>query len=157
MGLFEAVRDQVRIEVTPEGLRVELMERDQSHFFHVGSALVIDSMRPVIENLVPVLAALPNHITVEGHTDSRKYSDRKNYSNWELSTDRANSARRVLEGGGLQPGRVDRVVGHADRLLLVAGDPLHSSNRRITILVRRRGKAEAGTDPAKLLKRAGAG
>jgi chemotaxis protein MotB len=139
LGTFEGVRDQVRIEVTQEGLRIELLDRDNSDFFRVGSAVVIESMRPVLEKLEPVLAVLPNHITVEGHTDSRQYSDRKNYSNWELSADRANSARRVLEEAGLTAGRIDRVSGHADRLLLVPGDPLHPSNRRITILVRRQG------------------
>lgn len=137
MAAFEGIREQVKIEVTPEGLRIELMERDNSNFFRVGSAAVVESMRTVLERFQPILTALPNHITVEGHTDSRRYSDRRNYSNWELSADRANSARRVLEEAGLPSGRIDRVAGHADRLLLVPGDPLHPSNRRITILVRR--------------------
>lgn len=134
-----SVRDQIQIEVTPEGLRIELSERDNSNFFRVGSAMVLDSMRPVLERFEPVLAALPNPIAVEGHTDSRQYSEVRNYSNWDLSADRANSVRRVLETAGLPPGRIDRVVGHADRLLLVPKDPLHPSNRRVTILVRRQG------------------
>ena len=136
-GAFEAFREQIRIEVTPEGLRIELIERDTSPFFRVGSAVPILPLAPLLEGLQPIITTLPNNITVEGHTDSRQYSDRKNYSNWELSADRANSARRIIESAGLPPGRIDRVVGHADRLLLVPDDPLHSNNRRITLLVRR--------------------
>lgn len=139
-GAFEAFRDQIRIEVTPEGLRIELIERDTSPFFRVGSAVPIHPLKPLLENLQPILGTLPNHITVEGHTDSRQYSNRWNYSNWELSADRANSARRIIEAAGLPAGRIDRVVGHADRILLVPEDPLHPNNRRITLLVRRQGQ-----------------
>lgn len=140
-GLFETVRDQIKVEVTREGLRIELMERDHSLFFRVGSAVVVHPMKPILENLAKVLAPLPNQITVEGHTDSRQYSDWHNYSNWELSTDRANSARKILEASGLAPGRIDGVVGHADRLLLLPNEPLNASNRRITLIVRRHGHA----------------
>ena len=136
-GAFEAFREQIRIEVTPEGLRIELIERDTSPFFRVGSAVPIHPLKPLLDGLQPILGSLPNHITVEGHTDSRQYSDRLNYSNWELSADRANSARRIIEAAGLPAGHIDRVVGHADRILLVPEDPLHSNNRRITLLVRR--------------------
>jgi chemotaxis protein MotB len=136
-GAFEGLREQIRIEVTPEGLRIELIERDTSPFFRVGSAIPIHPLKPLLENLQPILAALSNHITVEGHTDSRQYALRHNYSNWELSADRANSARRIIETAGLPLGRIDRVVGHADRVLLVPDDPLHPNNRRITLLVRR--------------------
>ena len=136
-GAFEALREQIRIEVTPEGLRIELLERDNSPLFRVGSATPIQPLKPLLEGLQQILGTLSNHITVEGHTDARQYSDRWNYSNWELSADRANSARRIMEAAGLQAGRIDRVVGHADRILLVPEDPLHSNNRRITLLVRR--------------------
>jgi chemotaxis protein MotB len=137
-GLFESLKDQIRVDVTSEGLRIELTERDNSNFFRVGSALVLESVRPVLSNLAEVLASLPNQITVEGHTDSRQYSQARNYSNWELSTDRAHSARRILEAANLPPGRIDRVVGYADNLLTVPQDPFNASNRRITIIVRRR-------------------
>jgi chemotaxis protein MotB len=136
-GTFESLREQIRIELTPEGLRIELMERDGTPFFRVGSAVLIAPLRPILEKLEPILGELSNHITLEGHTDSRQYHIARDYSNWELSTDRAHSARRVLEGSGLPADRVDRVVGHADRLLLTPGDPLDAKNRRITILVRR--------------------
>lgn len=136
-GGFESLREQIRIEVTPEGLRIELIERDESPFFQVGSAAPIPQLQALLEQLEPILASLPNHITLEGHTDARPYSQRRNYSNWELSTDRAHSARRILEAGGLPHGRIDRIVGHADRLLRVPHDPLHATNRRISLLVRR--------------------
>jgi len=139
-GAFESLKEQIRIEVTPEGLRIELLERDKSPLFRVGSATPIHPLKPLLEGLQGVLGTLQNHITVEGHTDARQYSDRWNYSNWELSADRANSARRVMENAGLQAGRIDRVVGFADRMLLVPEDPMHPNNRRITLLVRRHGQ-----------------
>jgi chemotaxis protein MotB len=136
-GGFEELREQIRIEITADGLRIELIERDGVPFFEVGSAVLIHPLKPLLEKLNQILDALPNAITIEGHTDSRRYTQRRNYSNWELSVDRANSARRVLDAAGLPATRMDRVVGHADRVLLVPDDPLHASNRRITILVRR--------------------
>jgi chemotaxis protein MotB len=136
-GGFEDLREQIRIELTAEGLRIELAERDGLPFFEVGSAILIHPLKGLLEKLNAILASLPNALTIEGHTDSRRYTQKRNYSNWELSVDRANSARRVLEAAGLPATRMDRVVGHADRLLLVPEDPLHANNRRITILVRR--------------------
>jgi chemotaxis protein MotB len=137
MDLPQTLRDQVRIEVTPEGLRIEMVERDGSPFFRVGSATILPEMKPILEHLATVVDKLPNNITIEGHTDSRQYNLRLGYSNWELSTDRTNSARKVMEAAGLPPGRIDRLVGHADRVLLVPDDPMDASNRRITIMVRR--------------------
>jgi len=141
MGLLETLRKQVTIELTRDGLRIELRERDSSPFFRLGSAIVLPEMKPILENLARVVDRLPNHITIEGHTDSRKYSSEDNYSNWELSTDRTNSARRIMEAAGLAPGRIDRLVGHADRLPLIPDDHLNAMNRRITIIVRRQEKA----------------
>jgi chemotaxis protein MotB len=136
-GGFEELKDQIRIQITSEGLRIELMERDGLPFFEVGSAVLVHPLKPLLEKLNTILGSLPNAITIEGHTDSRRYSEKRDYSNWELSVDRANSARRVLVAAGLTPERMDRVVGHADRMPLIAEDPMHPSNRRITLLVRR--------------------
>jgi chemotaxis protein MotB len=146
-GGFEDLRNQIRIEITPEGLRIELMERDGLSFFELGSAVLVHPLKPLLEKLQVILGELPNPIAIEGHTDSRRYHHQKGYSNWELSVDRANSARRVLEAAGLPADRTERVVGHADRVPLVASDLTHASNRRITILVRRQhlaGRARAG-------------
>ena len=136
-GLLETMRKQVRIEMTQEGLRIELREQDGKPFFRVGSAVVLRETKPILEELAHAVAKLPNHITIEGHTDSRQYSDPDNYSNWELSSDRTNSARRVMEAAGLAAGRIDRLVGHADHLPAIPEDPLNAMNRRITIIVRR--------------------
>jgi chemotaxis protein MotB len=141
LGLIETLRDQIKVEITREGLRIELMERDGAPFFRVGSATVLPEMRPVLENLARAVAPLPNHITIEGHTDSRQYHNHENYSNWELSAGRTNTARKIMEAVGLTPGRIDRLVGHADRVLLVPSDPLAAGNRRITIIVRRQGQS----------------
>jgi chemotaxis protein MotB len=145
---FAELKDQIAVTVTPEGLRIELMERDGAPFFRIGSAVLIHPLKPLLENLQHILVTLPNGITVEGHTDGRQYAFRKDYTNWELSTDRAQAARRVMEEGGLPYGRVDRVVGHADRMLRVSDDPLHASNRRISLLVRRQIPAVVGEQPA---------
>lgn len=146
-GGFEDLREQIRIELTAEGLRIEMTERDGLPFFELGSATLIHPLKPLLEKLNTILAGLPNPLTIEGHTDSRRYTQKKNYSNWELSVDRANSARRVLEAAGLPATRMDRVVGHADRLLLVPDNSLHASNRRITVLVRRQGSPVARDVP----------
>jgi chemotaxis protein MotB len=134
---YDSIKDQITVEVTPEGLRIELAEKEGSLFFRVGSAAVLDELKPILENLSRVLDTLPNAITLEGHTDSRQYSNWRNYSNWELASDRANSARRMMEQNGLTPGRIERVVGHADRVLKFPEDPMNAGNRRITVIVRR--------------------
>ena len=140
LGLTETLKDQIKVELTPEGLRVELMEKDSAPFFQVGSATVLPQMQRVLENLTRAIEPLSNRITIEGHTDSRQYQNGRAYSNWELSADRTNSARKIMEDAGLVPGRVDRLIGHADRLLLVPDDPLDAHNRRIAIIIRRHDK-----------------
>jgi chemotaxis protein MotB len=145
-GLVELLRKQVRVEVTSDGLRIELRERDHAPFFRLGSASVLPEMQPILEQVARAVAPLPNPITIEGHTDSRQYASRDDYSNWELSTDRTNSARRIMEAAGLPAGRIDRLVGHADRLPAIPGDPENASNRRITIVVRRQ-VARRGAPP----------
>jgi chemotaxis protein MotB len=148
-GPFAHLKDQIEIKVAPDGLRIELMERDGVPFFQVGSATLMSPLKPLLESVEPILRDLPNSITVEGHTDGRQYTERKNYSNWELSTDRAHAARRVMEEHGLQGGHIDRVSGHADKMLRVSDDPMHASNRRITLLVRRQEKPVAEKAAAK--------
>ena len=147
-GPFAELKDQIEVSVSPEGLRIELMERDGAPFFKIGSAVLIPPLKPLLENVQHILVDLPNGITVEGHTDGRQYTWRKDYTNWELSTDRAQAARRVMEDAGLPYGRVDRVVGHADRLLRMSDDPMHASNRRISLLVRRKIHPVTGESPA---------
>ena len=145
--------DQIQIKLTDEGLRIQIVEKDQTLFFELGSASVKPALTHLLGIVARALAALPNSVVVEGHTDARQYGqDRKGYSNWELSADRANSARRILEADGLRAGQIVRVVGFADRDLLVAGDPLDPQNRRVSVVVRR---LKLGNGPAETAGKAG--
>jgi chemotaxis protein MotB len=140
--------DQVQITLTAEGLRIQMTERDESLFFEVGSARVRPSMVQLLAVIAAAVGRLPNRVLVEGHTDARQYGPRRlDYSNWELSADRANSARRVLEHHGLQPGQVVRVVGYADHELLEPGQPLDPKNRRVSVLVLRTRPVERAAGP----------
>jgi len=140
------LRDQVRIEMTPEGLRIQLVERDDSLFFEIGSAQVKPALTRLLSAVAQIVGSLPNDVAVEGHTDTRQYSNQaRGYSNWELSADRANSARRVLEAAGLRPRQIVRVVGYADHDLLIRDDPLNAQNRRVSVIVRHARAGAAGT------------
>jgi chemotaxis protein MotB len=129
------LKDQVAIELTKDGLRIELLDKENSHFFDLGSANLKPETQAMLKLIAQELGKLPNRITVEGHTDSRPYGT-KNYTNWELSADRANAARRLLEENGLKPGQITSVKGCADRQLRNPADPLDFQNRRVSILVR---------------------
>lgn len=126
---------QVEVVLTPDGLRIELREGEGAEtFFTVGSAGVkpatVDALRIVVANI----QELPNPVVVEGHTDSAGYPS-DSYTNWELSVDRANAARRVLAEQGLSPERILEVRGHADRSLLLPDAPFDPANRRVSILI----------------------
>jgi len=143
------LRRFIDIQVTDDGLRVELLEgREGSLFFDTGSARVREKTERILKIIGRELAKLPNHIAIEGHTDSRPYAGHQpQYSNWELSADRANAARRVL-ATVLRPGQIMEVRGLADTDLRVPADPLHFSNRRVTILVTRMKEADIAADAA---------
>jgi chemotaxis protein MotB len=135
---FKDLKDQVEITLTDEGLRIELREAPDDGFFDSGSAQVKPSTVAMLEVIARQLGELPNRVAVEGHTDSRPYSTQSGaYTNWELSADRANAARRILEASGLHPRQVEAVRGFADTRLRKAEDPLDAGNRRISIIVRR--------------------
>ena len=133
---FESLRDQIELSVTPEGLRIDLVDEDQSSFFDSGSPRLSDVADLILAVIAQELAQLPNEIVLEGYTDSQPYSSTQRYSNWELSADRANAARRVLEAGGFPADRVSGVIGHADRFLRFPDRPLDARNRRVSILVK---------------------
>jgi chemotaxis protein MotB len=135
---FKDLKDQVEITLTDEGLRIELREAPDDGFFDSGSAHVKPSTVAMLEVIAKQLGELPNKVAVEGHTDSRPYSVQSgNYTNWELSADRANAARRILEASGLQPRQIEAVRGFADTRLRKPDDALDAGNRRISIIVRR--------------------
>lgn len=138
MPMLQALQGQIQIEITDEGLRIQLIEGNQDSFFALGSSRLKPVTRQLLAAVVQEVVKLPNQVIVEGHTDSRPYNGnaRRDYSNWELSTDRANSARRAMEEAGLRRNQIDQVSGYADQHLYNPTDPLDTANRRISILVR---------------------
>jgi chemotaxis protein MotB len=132
---FSKIKDRVDIEVTSEGLRIELIDTANDSFFQVGSAMLHSDSKQLLAVIAGELGKIPNRIAVEGHTDGRAFGGRDGYGNWELSADRANSARRAMQDSGLRSDQVDTVRGYADRHPRIADDPLDARNRRISIVV----------------------
>jgi chemotaxis protein MotB len=132
---FEKLKDQISMTVTGEGLRIELLESQTGTFFDSGKPDPNENGRELLKMLAQQLHSLPNKISVEGHTDSKPYSGTGAYGNWELSTERANAARRILEQNGLSETQVSQVRGFADRRLRKPADPFDASNRRISVIV----------------------
>jgi chemotaxis protein MotB len=128
------VKDQVEIQLTRDGLRIELLEKSDSLFFDSGSAALKERTIRLLQAIARELGSLSNPIVVEGHTDSRRYTTSGAYTNWELSADRANAARRVMDGV-LPNGRLSEVRGYADTRLRFPKDPLDPRNRRVSIIV----------------------
>jgi len=133
---LEKLLKQIEITITPEGLRIELLEDKNGTFYQSGSAYLSQSGQELLALLASELKTLPNNLLIEGHTDATQYSDDANYSNWELSADRANSARRLLQQDGVRSNQVTQVRGFADQLPRVKDNPTDPSNRRVTILVK---------------------
>jgi chemotaxis protein MotB len=133
---LEKLSKQIEISITPEGLRVELLEDRNGTFYEMGSARLSGSGQELLALLASELKTLPNALLIEGHTDAAQYSNDASYSNWELSADRANAARRLLQQGGVRSDQVTQVRGYADQLLRVKANPYDPSNRRISILVK---------------------
>jgi len=135
MPNFDKLKDQIEIKVTPEGLRIELLESAKGTFFDLGSPKPNQNGEELLDLLAGELGKLPNKISIEGHTDSKPYSGKRNYGNWELSTDRANSARRLMQQQGLGEKQIAQVRGFADQLLRKPDNPFDPSNRRISLIV----------------------
>jgi len=127
---------QLAIDITPEGLRIQLLDEDRLPMFATGSSTPNERARLLLAKVAPVLMRLPEDIAVVGHTDAAAYSG-NGKTNWELSTERANATRRLLTDAGLAESRVSRVTGLADRDPLLPADPLAAANRRIAIIVLR--------------------
>ncbi len=131
-----AVANQLSIDQTPEGLRIQLLDEERQPMFATGSAAPNERARLVLLKIAPVLAKLPEDVAIAGHTDAAPFrGDGK--TNWELSAERANATRRLLVEAGLQEGRLRRVSGNADRDPLLPADPMAAANRRIAIVVLR--------------------
>jgi chemotaxis protein MotB len=133
---LQKLSNQIEITITPEGLRIELVEGKNGTFYESGSAQLSSSGQDLLALLAVELRTLPNKLLIEGHTDAARYSTDSSYSNWELSADRANAARRLLQQNGVRADQVTQVRGYADQMLRVKNNPYDPSNRRITILVK---------------------
>ena len=135
MADFENLKNHIEMTVTSEGLRIELSESASGTFFDTGST----KLKPDGEQLLITLAhesgALPNKLSIEGHTDSQPYAPSATYGNWELSADRANTARRVMQASGIRSDQVTQVRGFADQHLRKPEAPLDPANRRISLIV----------------------
>lgn len=134
--VFQQFRSQLLVDITTEGLRLQIVDSEKRPMFELARATVAPHMRAILRELAPMLNDWPNKITLAGHTDSIVYAmGDKAYSNWELSADRANASRRELAAGGLSEAKVLRVMGLADSMHLDKADPDNPVNRRISIIV----------------------
>lgn len=131
---LQKLKDQISVQSTAEGVRVELLDKEGSSFFEPGSARIRPEATVALKAIVEQIRRLPYSIIVEGHTDSKPLA-RQGYSNWELSADRANTTRRMLESLGLDEGKVAQVRGYADKRLRYPQEPEDPRNRRISIVV----------------------
>jgi len=135
MNDFDKLRNQIEMTVTAEGLRIELLESASGTFFESGSQQPNDKGKELLVLLAQEMGKLPNRLSIEGHTDSKPFAGKADYGNWELSSDRANAARRLMQENGIRGDQVAQVRGFADQRLRVAKDPLDPSNRRISLIV----------------------
>lgn len=150
MNDFEKLKSHVEMTVTNEGLRIELMESASGTFFDSGSPKLNSDGRELLITLAQELGKLPNKLSIEGHTDSKPYATTENYSNWELSSDRANAARRLMQANGVGANQITQVRGFADQQLRKPDNPLDPSNRRISLIVQNipKDNAEGKVKPA---------
>ncbi|MEP6534639.1 MAG: flagellar motor protein MotB [Bryobacteraceae bacterium] len=132
---LDKIKEQVKITITGEGLRIELLETAAGIFFESGNPKPSLSCIDVLTKLAAELGKMPNTIVMEGHTDANPMGESLDYTNWELSSDRANAARRVMQVHGLRPDQIVQVRGFAAQQPFKKEDPKDPSNRRITIIV----------------------
>ncbi|WP_417666015.1 flagellar motor protein MotB [Pseudidiomarina sp.] len=134
--VLQALKAQMRFDVTREGLRIMMLDTETKPMFEIGSDRIAPYMERLLRTLAPLLNEIPNEITISGHTDSLPYAGGETgYSNWELSADRANESRKALLAGGYESDRLLLVMGAADRIPLDGTEPEDPRNRRITIVV----------------------
>ncbi len=131
----EKLKDQITMTITGEGLRIELLEDSKGVFFESGNARPTGLGVDAIGLLASQLGQLPNAMVLEGHTDAVAYGNTNGYSNWELSTDRANEARRLMQAHGVRPDQIKQIRGYGDQSLHNLNNPLDPSNRRISVIV----------------------
>ncbi|MDH5834920.1 flagellar motor protein MotB [Luteimonas kalidii] len=128
-------KDQLLIDITPEGLRIQIVDAHNRPMFDLGSPTLKDYTRTILHELAAYFERVENRVAISGHTDTTPYAGRTGYSNWELSTERANAARRALVAGGLSEDKLSRVVGLSSSVPFDRTDPDNPVNRRISIVV----------------------
>ncbi|MGF1546545.1 MAG: flagellar motor protein MotB [Thiotrichales bacterium] len=135
-ALLRQFKDQLILDLTRDGLRIQIVDEQNRAMFDLGSAVLKPYTVTILHEIGKALNEVPNRISLAGHTDSKPFPGReRGYSNWELSSDRANASRREMINGGLAENKVVRVVGLSDAVLFDKGNPLDSINRRMSILV----------------------
>jgi chemotaxis protein MotB len=131
----QKLNKNIEMTITAEGLRIEHLESDKATLFDSGSPYLKQKGQAILTLLAAQLGQVPNHLSIEGDTDAEPSSTRGTYSNWELSADRSNAARRLMQKSGLRPGQVAQVRSFADQRLRNPKDPVEASNRRVSIIV----------------------
>ena len=143
---LKAVAENLVVDRTPEGLRIQIVDQEGKPMFPSGSARMPDRTRKLMAKVAQVIQSLPNKISISGHTDSTQFRGKKaKYGNWELSTDRALSSRRALVEGGIPTARIANVVGKAETDPMVPEEPTSARNRRISIVLLREAQASDAT------------
>ncbi len=145
---FDKLKSQIEMTVTAEGLRIELLESAKGTFFESGQPDPNANGKELLITLAHELGKIPNKVSLEGHTDAQPYTGMANYTNWELSTDRANASRRLMQQNGLRDDQVVEVRGFADQKPRNAKDPSDPANRRISLIVRYIEQKTPPPDPA---------
>jgi len=140
---LEPFKDQLLLDLTPDGLRIQIVDQQNRPMFDIGSAHLKDYTGGILRELAQFINQVPNHISITGHTDTTAYSSVHGYGNWELSADRANAARRALVDGGMGTDKVSRVVGLSSSVLFDKVNPGNPINRRISIVVMTRDAEQA--------------
>ena len=132
---YDKLKKQIEMTITSEGLKIEILEDPKGTFFENGKAQPTPALQGLLQILAGEIGKLPNSLLIEGHTDSRPFSNSKTYGNWELSADRANISRRLMQASGVRPDQVAQVRGYADQSLRKPLQPQDASNRRITLII----------------------
>ena len=149
------LKDRIEITITQEGLRIELMESAKGTFFELGNTQPTPALKDLLQALSQELGKLPNKVSIEGHTDSKPYSGNRAYDNWDLSSERANEARRLMQAEGVRADQVSQVRGFADQRLRLPQQPEDPSNRRVSLIVQYLDNNGALDAPPDAIKRLG--
>ena len=150
------LKDRIEITITQEGLRIELMESAKGTFFELGSPQPTPALKDLLQSLSQELGKLPNKVSIEGHTDSKPYSGNRAYDNFDLSTERANEARRLMQAEGVRDDQVSQVRGFADQRLRLPQQPEDPTNRRVSLIVQYLDNSGALDAPPDAMARLGA-